>query len=243
MIPVPFIDIHTHNSNSNQEIVSVLNLEPGDSIPVFSGKNFYSVGLHPWKIGTEKEDNERMLVMEDALEIDHVIFVGECGLDKLAEAAPEEQIRAFSAQAFMAEEYQKPLIIHCVKAWNEVVELYKKNKPSVPWIFHGYNGSVELTRQLLDKKFMFSFGETLFCENSKAIESFRILPLERVFFETDEYEGPVVEIYKRGAELKNISIEDLREAVWENFNRIENVSFNNVNSSFGEKKQHKKKEK
>lgn len=225
MIPVPFIDVHTHKTISDKEIVSVFNLAPGDPIPVFSGKNFYSVGLHPWKIGNEKEDNERMLIMEDALEIDHVIFVGECGLDKLAEAASEEQMRAFSAQVFMAEEYQKPLIIHCVKAWNEVVELYKKNKPSVPWIFHGYNGSVEFTRQLLDEKFMFSFGEALFRENSKAIESFKILPLERIFFETDEYGGSVEEIYKRAAELKNITVEILREAVWENFNRIENVSF------------------
>lgn len=231
MIPVPFIDIHTHKTNSEKEIVTVVNLEPGDPIPVFSGKNFYSVGLHPWKIGTKKEDNDRMLVMEDALEIDHVIFVGECGLDKRAETSLEEQLRAFSAQIFMAAEFQKPLIIHCVKAWNEVVELHNKNNPGMPWIFHAYNGSVELTRQLLVKKFMFSFGEALFRENSKAIESFKILPLERIFFETDEYEGPVEEIYKRGAELKNISVETLKKVVWENFNRIENVSFNNGNST------------
>ena len=225
MSPVPFIDIHTHKINSDKECVAVFNLEPGDSIPVFSGKNFYSIGLHPWKIGTKNEDNERMLLMEDALEFDHVIFVGECGLDKLAETGFDEQIRAFSAQAFMAEEYQKPLIIHCVKAWNEVVELYKKNKPTVPWIFHGYHGSVELTQQLLDKKYLFSFGKILFNTNAKGIESFKILPLEKIFIETDEFDGTIEEIYKRAAELKNISVETLKRAVWENFNRIENVRF------------------
>lgn len=222
---IPFIDIHTHSDALPKSTVTVKNLAPGDAIPAFSGKNFYSVGLHPWKVNTERGDNDQMLMMEDALELDHVIFVGECGLDKLAEAAFDEQMRAFNAQAFMGEEYQKPLVIHCVKAWNEVVELHKKNNPSVPWIFHGYNGSVELTRQLLDKKFMFSFGEMLFRENSKAIESFRVLPLEKIFFETDEYEGPVEKVYKRGAELKNISVEILKEAIWENFNRIENVCF------------------
>lgn len=225
MIPLPFIDIHTHKKNSDKDCVTVFNFEPGDSIPVFSGKNFYSTGLHPWEIGTEKEDNERMLVMEDALEFDHVIFVGECGLDKLAETNFEEQKRAFSAQAFMAEEFQKPLIIHCVKAWNEVVELHKKNKPTVPWIFHGYNGSVKLTRQLLDKNFLFSFGDILFKTNAKGIESFKILPLEKIFLETDEFKGTIEEIYVRAAELKNISVETLKKAVWENFNRIENVRF------------------
>jgi TatD DNase family protein len=222
---IPFIDIHTHREKIPEKTITIKNLFPGEAIPVFSGRNFYSVGLHPWKVGTEKEDNERMLMMEDALELDHVIFVGECGLDKLAETAFEEQKRAFRAQAFMAEEYQKPLIIHCVKAWNEVVELHKKNKPTVPWIFHGYNGSVELTQQLPDKNFLFSFGEILFKTNAKAIDSFKSLPIEKIFIETDEFDGTIDEIYTRAARLKNISVENLKQAVWENFNRIENVSF------------------
>lgn len=224
-MPIPFIDIHTHKPEFAGDQVTVRNLLPGDAIPAFTGKNFYSVGLHPWRIGTEAEDNERMLMMEDALEFDHVIFVGECGLDKLAETGFEEQMRAFQAQAFMAEEFRKPLIIHCVKAWNEIAEMHKKNKPTVPWIFHGYNGSVQLTRQLSGKNILFSFGELLLRENAKAVESFKILPLEKTVFETDESVSPVEKIYRRGAELKNISVEKLKEAVWENFNRIENVSF------------------
>jgi TatD DNase family protein len=227
VLQIPFIDIHTHNPRVPDNTVTVKNLFPGEVIPAFTGKNFYSVGLHPWKTGSEQEDNIQMQMMEEALEFDHVLFVGECGLDKLAPTGFDEQLRAFKAQAFMAEEYQKPLIIHCVKAWNEVVELHKKNKPSVPWIFHGYNGSVELTRQLLGKRFMFSFGQVLFREDARAIDSFKLLPLEKIFIETDEYEGIVETIYKRGAELKNISSEVLKTAVWENFNRIENVSFHN----------------
>jgi TatD DNase family protein len=80
---------------------------------------------------------------------------------------------------------------------------------------------------LLGKRFMFSFGQVLFREDARAIDSFKLLPLEKIFIETDEYEGIVETIYKRGAELKNISSEVLKTAVWENFNRIENVSFHN----------------
>lgn len=226
MNPVPFIDIHTHHLQAPEDTVKVGNIYPGDDIPVFTGKNFFSVGLHPWKIKSKDENNDRLLMMEDALELDHVIFVGECGLDKLAKTDFREQIRVFNVQAFMAEEYQKPLIIHCVKAWNEIMEWHNQNKPVIPWIFHGYNGSPEMTQQLSTKKILFSFGKALFEENSKAVESFRLLPLDKIFIETDEWEGSVEMVYEKGAALKNISSEILKEAVWENFNRIENVSFN-----------------
>jgi TatD DNase family protein len=222
---IPFIDIHTHHLQESDETVRVINRYPGEDIPVFNGRNFFSVGLHPWKIKTEDENNQSLLMMEDALELDHVIFVGECGLDKLAETDFNEQKRVFQIQAFMAEEFRTPLIIHCVKAWNEILELLNKNKPTVPWIFHGYNGNAEISRQLSRKKALFSFGELLFRENSKAIESLRLLPLHKIFFETDDFESPVSEIFNRAAELKNVSAENLKKIVWQNFNRIENVRF------------------
>lgn len=206
-----------------RETVKVINLYPGDAIPAFKGNSFYSVGLHPWKLKSNEENNSFLEMMEDALEFDHVIFAGECGLDKITGADFEEQKRVFTAQAVMAEEYGKPLIIHCVRAYNEVLELYNNVHPSVPWILHGYVGSPEMTRQLSGKKFIFSFGKILFRENAKAIESFRTLPLEEIFFETDEYNGPVEDIYRRASEIRNIPVEEFKHAIWENFNRLENV--------------------
>lgn len=223
-MPFPFIDIHTHNRAIPENTVSVINLFPGDNIPAFQGRNFFSVGLHPWKVSNESKDNRLMLMMEDALEFDHLLFVGECGLDKFAENELNEQIRAFKAQAFMAEEYEKPLIIHCVKAWNEMVQLHNEIKPSVPWIFHGYNGNIQLTHQLSEKNILFSFGHLLFNDRAKAIESLKYLPLEKIFLETDEYDGTVEDIYKRAADLKNIPLKTLKEAIWHNFNRIENIT-------------------
>lgn len=221
--PVPYIDIHTHDPRREPATVTVRNIFPGERIHTFTGQNFLSVGLHPWKITSKEHDNDLLVMMEDALNFDHLIFVGECGLDKRVKTDLEEQLRVFKAQVFMAEEFQKPLIIHCVKAWNEVVEIYKNTHPSVPWIFHAYNGSPELTSQLVRENILFSFGASLFKEHNKAIESFRLLPTERIFFETDELDEDVENIYKRGAELKGISLESLKRSVWENFNRLENV--------------------
>lgn len=222
---IPYIDIHTHQAEPGIETVQVLNLYPGDPIPVFKGKNFCSAGIHPWKLQSEEENNSMLQMMEEAFELDHVIFVGECGLDKNIRVPFDEQLRVFKAQVYMAEEYQKPLIIHCVKSWNEIIEVYSENPPSVPWIFHGYNGSPELSSHLSGGKFLFSFGKQLLKENSKAAESLKVVPLHKVFFETDDTDVPVETMYSRASEILGVSVEDLKGTVWENFNRIENVSF------------------
>jgi len=221
MHSIPFIDIHTHQSSYEKDTVTVQNIFPGEGFAAFSGRNFYSIGLHPWHLSTKNENNEALQMVEEALEFDHVIFVGEAGLDKMAKTNFAEQQRVFEAQAFMAEEFQYPLIIHCVKAYNEVLELRKRMKPALPWILHGYNGSTEFTQQLLDAGFLFSFGTILFNENAKALDSYRELPLDKVFFETDESEEHVEKIYNRGAKLKGIAPDQLKEAIWKNFNRIE----------------------
>ncbi len=221
MNPIPFIDIHTHSNRYEQATVTVQNIFPGEGFGAFAGRNFYSVGLHPWHVASEEENNEALQLVEEALEFDHVIFVGEAGLDKLIDKDFAEQTRVFEAQAFMSEEYQYPLIIHCVKAYNEVMELRKKMKPVMPWILHAYSGSLELTQQLNNYGFLFSFGGLLFNSNAKAVDSFKYLPLDKIFFETDEMENDVSIIYEQGAKLKEISLEEIKVAVWKNFNRIE----------------------
>lgn len=226
MTSIPFIDIHTHPFHVETDTIIVQNIFPGEGFAAFSGRNFYSVGLHPWHIKDHDENNELLVMVEDALEFDHVIFIGECGLDKKAETDFEEQKRVFEAQAFMAEEFRKPLIIHCVKAYNEVLELHQKMHPEMPWIMHGYNGSAQLTQQLAARGILFSFGENLYKEQSKAIEALQMLPQEQIFFETDEFDGEVEKIYERAAELRNIPIVGLKEAVWQNFNKIEKRSTN-----------------
>jgi TatD DNase family protein len=221
MNPIPYIDIHTHPNRIETDTIIVQNIFPGEGFAAFTGRNFYSVGLHPWHLKSTDENNEMLRVVEEALEFDHVCFVGECGLDKKIDADFEEQKRVFMAHILIAEEFKRPLIIHCVKAYNEVFELHQKLHPEMPWILHGYNGNVQTTQQLARHGFMFSFGKSLFNENSKSIESLKYLPMEKIFFETDEYDREVDIIYTKAAELKNVSPDILKIEVWNNFNRIE----------------------
>jgi len=224
MNPIPYIDIHTHPIKNYKDTITVQNIYPREGFAAFNGRNFYSAGLHPWHIKSSDKNNSELVMIEDAIEFDQVIFIGECGLDKKAEGNYDEQKRVFEAHAFLAEEYKKPLIIHCVKAFNEIIELHKKLHPQMPWIMHGYNGNIQTTKQLEKMGILFSFGENLFKLDSKAVESFKYLPIEKIFFETDEYYGEVEKMYIQGAKLKNMSLEIFKKAVWENFNRIENKS-------------------
>lgn len=229
MNPVPFVDIHTHLNRNVPDTIIVQNIFPGEAVEKFTGRNFYSVGLHPWHIKSEEVNDVLISMVKETLENDHVCFVGECGLDKLAKTNFEEQIRVFRAQVVLAEEWKRPVIIHCVRAYNEIMELHIKLKPDLPWILHGYTGGPTLTKQLAKRGFNFSFGKSLFNPKSKSIESFCWLPLDRIFLETDEFEGNVEEVYKQAAQLKEVSPELLKQEVWNNFNIVESslISINN----------------
>jgi TatD DNase family protein len=221
MHSVPFVDIHTHPDRNEPETIIVQNIFPGEPVAKFTGRNFYSVGLHPWHIKSEEVNDVLISMVKETLENDHVCFVGECGLDKLAKTNFEEQIRVFRAQVVLAEEWKRPVIIHCVRAYNEILELHVKIKPEIPWILHGYTGGPVLTKQLVQRGFYFSFGKSILNPKSKSIESLRWLPLDRIFFETDEFKGNVAEVYHHAAALKEVSPELLKQEVWNNFNIVE----------------------
>jgi TatD DNase family protein len=220
MNDIYFVDIHTHSCNIDEEIIAVRNISLELEFKTLSTSNFFSAGLHPWHIKLPEDSNVLLSLVREKTKIDHVIFVGETGLDKRCTTDFEEQKRIFEAQAIIAEENNKPMIIHCIRAYNEILAVYKKLHPQMTWIFHAYNGSIEMTRQFAAENFMFSFGEYLFLPGTKAIESFKYLPLNKIFFETDESCESVKQMYKQGALLKKISDNELKKAVWHNFNRI-----------------------
>jgi len=220
----PFIDIHTHSERCPQEgVVTVKNIFPGEKFAAFSGKNFYSAGLHPWHIGTREANNEAMYMVEDALTFDHVIFVGETGLDKTVNNDFTEQKRVFKAHAFFAEKHNYPLIIHSVKSNSEVMALRKKMRPAMPWIMHGYTGNPDTTKQMEKLGFMFSFGSILQNSNAKAVDSFKYLTLDKIFLETDDTKINIETIYEQAARLKQMPVPELKYAIWKNLNRIEST--------------------
>ncbi|MEI6555418.1 MAG: TatD family hydrolase [Paludibacter sp.] len=195
-----FVDIHTHKSNKS-EFPSIRNLAFQEAIIVFSSpeNGLFSIGIHPWN-AHEFSDND-FSELRKWLTDSRFVVIGECGLDKNSEAVLESQISVFKKHIILSEEFQKPLLIHCVGCFNDLMMLRKEMNPKQLWIIHGFRGKPELAQQILKSGCALSFGE-YFNE-----ESVRLTPIDKLYVETDESSLPVEEIYGRIATVKNLSPE------------------------------------
>jgi len=207
-----YIDIHTHRKENSENVFSLHNISPEDFIQLPNNeKNFFSAGIHPWYIDSTVE--EKIKTLRQIASHPSVLAIGETGLDKLCSIDFNLQKEIFNCQILIAEEVKKPLIIHCVKAYNEIQQILKNAETDVPVIFHGFRGKPQFAKELTKAGFYLSFGN-LFNK-----ESLKMMPLDRIFLETDDKDLRIEEIYRLVAETKNISVERLIEAVGENFER------------------------
>ncbi len=203
---------------------------------------FAAVGLHP--IHTEKSyhDVEELGDSEEArgftsrgeefnygyykklAQDSKVVAIGECGLDyyRLGEETKKRQKAAFLEQTELAKEIGKPLMIHCRKAFADLISVLGSRAFSPkPGIIHFFSGTKENAEKLLDMGFSFSFGGVITFTRDYD-EVVKYIPLERVVLETDApyvtpvpYRGKrnepsyVVEVAKRLAELKGLSFDEI----------------------------------
>ena len=204
-----FVNIHGHrNANNIQEVVLrslMASKYPPDDIEY----GYYSVGFHPYNVG-KFDELDTLNKVRLSTENPSVFAIGEIGLDKSIEVAMDDQKRIFEKQVDIAEFADLPVILHVVRAFNEIIEFKKAHNPSVPLIIHGYNGNKEMATELVKAGFLISFGEAIAVENQKVIEACKVVPLEKMFLETDEGGLDIREIYHAAAELKGVSLDDLR---------------------------------
>lgn len=179
--------------------------------PTGRGIELRTAGIHPWDAG--KKD-----VASIVAALDGVQAVGEIGLDFLHGPAREAQLAAFRAQLCMARERGLPVVLHCVKAFEEVMRCLAACEPRAV-IFHGFIGSPEQARQALAKGYYLSFGERTF-RSPKTLEALRRTPLRQLFLETDESPTPICTVYTRTAEALGTGVEELKRATTENYERI-----------------------
>lgn len=214
------IDIHTHHIPVGGGKLFILNRYPESHLPDLPPGGFFSVGLHPWFIAGNNGHRSQLKRVEEMLSGEGVIAVGECGLDKLTKTEFQVQLEVFMHQAELAEQFNKPLILHAVKTHNDFYHLHRKLQPTVPWLLHGYNGNPMVTAQLLDRGFYFSFGKALLDEGSSAIASLAKLPKERIFLETDDENMQLMLVYEAAAEIMGLSLKQLSEQVEWNFRQV-----------------------
>lgn len=210
-----FINIHGHRQANNIQEWVMMNLMARDYPPEDIESGFYSVGFHPYNVGLVDEEDTLNKVRLSTENL-NVFAIGEIGLDKSIKAPLDLQMKIFEAQVEIAEFSDLPVILHVVRAFNEIVEFVKAHKPVVPMIIHGYNGSPQMAETLLREGLLISFGEAIARENSKIIDALKVVPVETLFLETDEGELDIREIYHTAAELKGVTMDHLRIQIFEN---------------------------
>ena len=150
----------------------------------------------------------------------HLKAVGECGLDRPRGASLEIQTDALERQIHIAERVGKPVILHCVKAFPELIGAKKRLSPSVPLIVHGFNNNLQILRSLLDAGFYISLGAALLRPGSNAVRTIPVIPAGRLFLETDDSGRMIDDIYTKASALLNIEITQLKSNIQCNFTRL-----------------------
>lgn len=211
-----FIDIHTHAENTDSENISIRSFSIIDNNNIPDDK-FFSVGIHPWD--SERFNFCHFDTLKRLSNKKNLIAIGEAGLDKLKGAEFQIQKNIFEGQIDISEKSKKPLIVHCVKYFNELLEIHKEKEPSMPWIIHSFNKDLAMAKELTKRGIYLSLGADLLESTSNPYKYFSELDKEFIFLETDDSTHSIEEIYKQAAELRGIEIEEMAKIIESNFKK------------------------
>lgn len=201
-------DFHHHN---RENTYGIYNLEPKE---IVTEKKF-SVGIHPKDIDENWEENFEKIKEISLLQ--NCVAIGECGLDGLISVNENLQKEVFEKHILWANQINKPVIIHCVKRFSEIIPFQKIAE--IPLVIHGFNKKKTIADEMLKHGFYLSFGKSVL--HSLSLQSIlKEFPLEKIFLETDDANFNIEELYQKTAEIKGISIENLHNKILKNLESL-----------------------
>jgi len=208
-------NLHTHRFTNDSEITELVNQYPWEFV---AGIPQYSIGIHPWYIVENRLESD-LQFMEQKLQLPECWALGECGLDKRIDIPMTLQTEVFEKQIALAEKYQKPLVLHLVAAYQELIAIHKKRPIKVPVILHGFSKNEQTAKSLLDCGFYLSFGKYLL-RNPELAAVFQSVPNDRFFLETDTLEETLMEVYDKASVIKALSLTELKKQVASNWSKV-----------------------
>lgn len=213
-----FLDLHTHKTAVKHGVISIQSLSlTSDIFLAMPKKKPISAGLHPW-FATIDALETQMKYLSVVANQPNVKLIGECGLDRLRGENLENQILILEKQIELAEKINKPLILHCVRCFSELIAIKDRLKVKVPMTIHGFSKNEELGMQLLNKGFFLSFGIAALKENSGAAKL--IEETDHFFLETDDADISIEEIYAAAAILKKCTVDELKARIFANWKKL-----------------------
>lgn len=215
ILNMSYFNLHTHRYSNTPEVVELVNQYPWDfdaTVPQ------YSIGIHPWYI-EESRVVADLKTIDEKLGLSECWALGECGLDKRIEIPMPLQIAVFEQQIALAETHQKPLVLHLVAAYREMLEIKHRLQITVPVILHGFSKNEQVAQQLLAHGCYLSFGKYLL-RNPELKSVFQAVPNDRFFLETDTIEESLEEVYALAADYKGITVGELQAITMANRRKV-----------------------
>lgn len=243
------IDFEEYNEDRNEiitkakdkldaVIVSGIGYESNKGVLELSNeyKNFIypSFGYHP--VSSQKYSDEELKLAHAHLieNLDNIVAIGEVGMDYYYvkdKALREKQKEIFLTFIDMANEYEKPLLMHvrdCEKKALNIVEEYD-NIPYV--IFHCYSGSKKTAKRIMNHDNYFMSFSTMLCYSEPHQELIRNISLDNILTETDspylamtkeERNEPVnvVNAVKKIAEIQDKDMETVDRITTDNARKV-----------------------
>lgn len=189
-------DFHHHHPEKSE---GIYNLNFGEQMP----NHYFSVGIHPENVSENLD--ERFEWTEKFIQHPNCVAVGECGLDA---RFPTDKLQrdVFHKHIEWSNHYQKPLIIHCVKRFSEIIPFISKANYGV--VIHGFNKKKSIGDSLLAHGCRLSFGKSLLYDVNLQYY-FKSIPLDSFLLETDASDFNLQKLYWKAAELRKMKIEEL----------------------------------
>ncbi|UII25968.1 TatD family hydrolase [Fulvivirga maritima] len=200
-----YLDFHTHSMRhvEDDNVMEIVSIHLGKD----KEKRFFTIGMHPW--WTEQPIGHRQKQeLSQWLQNEHCLAMGEMGLDNLKGPEMSQQMDILRSQLEVAQELNKPVIIHCVRAYDQLIHI-KKEFPNIEkWCVHGYGRHAILAQQLIDHGFYLSIMPTVKPERYDSL--FKELPHSKLFLETDSMPNvSIKDVYSQLSKITGMDESDL----------------------------------
>jgi TatD DNase family protein len=204
-----FIDIHSHHLKESTENIFILNSIDNLSL---RKKFHYSYGIHPWQASQK-------IFFTECLEDPFFLAYGELGLDRVRKENWDQQINVLEKQLEFVAQNPRPLVLHCVRASSDLAFYFKKYKITSPLIFHHCSEDSSIQSFFKsDVYFSFSFKQIA----KMSLAKLTSYSLDRIFFETDDEECAIEEVYDEYVKRTGIEKEKLQSQIKSNFQKVFN---------------------
>ncbi|MBN2776794.1 MAG: TatD family hydrolase [Bacteroidales bacterium] len=210
-----YFNFHTHKTD---EDFGIVNISVNSLLP---DCKFLSAGIHPWDYS--KNYSSELDKLKSLASDKTIVAIGETGFDTKSVFDINSQIEVFKSHIEISETHHLPLLIHCVKYFNELIRLRKEFAPKQAWIVHGFNSKIGILSQLIDCGIKISVNSSLFKNYNKVEQVLHIAGIENLFIETDDADEDILSNYNFVAKIYGVSTDELNRNI---LNNLKNIGIN-----------------